>query len=310
MFSAPAVTHFRGLAPRSLLAAMALSLTLGVGCASTVKQAAREAAPAAVEEGVEEVQKPETRGDIAEILADPRIREATSALSEAIVEGALNGLTDAERTERLERLADAFVTRIGASMGRSFERDIGPRLSATIASTFAQSLERAMGSETEQRLQAIALSVTRAAMQGMGEALVDPSGQASPALRQALGQIMRDTAYEASLGFDAAVRDARARADREGSGEVLASLGTLSSWTSALPGVLALGALLLGVTGLAALAWVLFGARRRHRLDAADEAALVALARALRAQVPTETPPPERGRLSGEHRAQPIAGSV
>jgi hypothetical protein len=278
----------RGILRRRLAASIGLCLTVSFGCAGTVKQAAREAAPAAVREGVEEVQKPETRGDIAEILADPRIMDATRMLSEAIVEGALNGLTDAERTERLQRLADAFVMRIGASMTRSLERDLGPQLSATLANTFAQSLERALGSETEQRLQAIALSVTRATMQGLGEALVDPSGQPSPVLRQTFGQVMREMAYEASLGFDSAVHDARAGGPRGSSGEALAALGTLSSWVVAIPPLLVGGALLVGLAGTAALIWALYSLRRQRRLSRANEDAVVALARAMRSQGPSD----------------------
>lgn len=293
----------------SSLAAGLAALSLTLGCAGAMKQAAREAAPAAVKETVDEVGKPETRKDLATILNDPRIREASAALTQAIVEGAVDGLTDAERIERLQQLTDAFVSRIGVSMARSLQREVGPELSSTFADAVDRSLERALGPATEERLRALALAVTRSSMQGVGEALVDPAGQPSPILRQAFGQVMRDMAYEASLGFDAAVRDARARADRDGSGEVLASLATLSSWTNAMPAVLVLGALLFGLTGLAALAWMSFGARRGHRLDAADEASLLALARALRAQGASEDALVER-RNRHEQSGQRIAGSV
>jgi hypothetical protein len=249
---------------RASLLVLAASLTLG--CAGTIKQAAREAAPAAVKETVNEVQKPGTRGDVADILSDPRILEASSALSAAIVEGALNGLTDAERIERLQRLTDAFVTRIGTSMARSLERDIGPRLAATFADAVDRSLERALGSATEERLQAIALAVSRSTMQGVGEALVDPSGQPSPALRQAFGQVMREAAYEASIGFNDAVRDARVHSAGVGSGEVLAMLGTVSSWILAVPPLLVLSGLLLVLAAVGALGWALNSQRQLRRL--------------------------------------------
>jgi len=295
----------------SSLAVLCIAASLSLGCAGTIKQAAREAAPAAVKETVSEVGEPETRKDLATILADPRIREASSALSEAVVEGALNGLTDEERIARLQQLTDAFVTRIGASMARSLQREIGPQLSITFADTIDRTLERVLGSATEERLQALALAVTRSSMQGVGEALVDPSGQPSPLLRQALGQVMRDMAYEASLGFDAAVRDARARADRDGSGEVLASLATLSSWTQAVSPLLVLGALLFGVVGLAALLWAMFALRRGHRLDRADEVALLALARAMRSRDTSDDEASERAtRGPREAPSQRIAGPV
>src|SRR5688572_25294553 len=100
-------------------------LCLSLGCASAVKQAAREGAPAAVKEGVEQVQKPETRADLAEILADPRIRAAASELSEAVLVGVLNGLTDEEHTRRLQGLTDALMSRVASSLARSMQRELG-----------------------------------------------------------------------------------------------------------------------------------------------------------------------------------------
>jgi hypothetical protein len=247
------------------IATVALLVTLlPLGCASTVKQAAREAAPAAVKEGVAAAQSPETRQNVADILADPRIREATTALTQAVVEGIVDGLTDEQRVARLQHLTDALVTRMGSSFARSFQRDIGPQLAATFADALDRSFERALSPATEARLQAIALAVTRGAMEGAGDALLDDSGQPAPALRHAFGQVVREMAYEGALGFNAAVRDAESRSAGEDSGEVLGMLGTLSDWTVVIPPLAMGAAVLLVIAAIAALAWAL-SLRRRLR---------------------------------------------
>jgi hypothetical protein len=243
---------------------------LGVGCASTVKQAAREAAPAAVKEGVEQAQKPETRADVAEILADPRIRDATTALSAAVVEGMLNGLTDAEHTQRLERLTDALVARATATIARSFRTEIAPQLSKMVADTLDQSLQRVLDAQTEQRLQALATVVARSTVRGMSDALLDPSGRPTPVLRQAFGQVVQEVGYQAAFGFEHAVQDAREGAGPEAapSGGVLATVGRLADWSRGIPVLVVggLGVLLLLLAG--GLAWALISLSRLRRTHA------------------------------------------
>ena len=74
-----------------------------LGCAGTVQRTAKEAAPAAVEGAVEEAREPDTRADIAAILEDPAIRSAASALTAAILAGAMDGLADDARSARFMR---------------------------------------------------------------------------------------------------------------------------------------------------------------------------------------------------------------
>jgi hypothetical protein len=245
------------------VAICAVALCAGSGCASTVKQAAREAAPAAVKEGVEQAQKPETRADLAEVLGDPKIRQAASALSESLVEGLLNGLTDAERSQRLQRLTDALVSQAGAALARSFRTELGPQLSRLFADTLDQSLQRALSQQTEQRLQALATVAARSTVQGMSEALLDGSGRPTPVLRQAFGQVVQEAGYQAAFGFEHAVQDARA--DGATDNGVLATMGRLSEWSQGVPllivGGMALVLLLLAI----GLAWALVSLRRLKR---------------------------------------------
>jgi hypothetical protein len=277
-------TVVRAHAGRGGFAVFCLAIAGALGCAETVQQTAKSAAPAAVEGAVEEAQEPDTRNDIATILADPEIRSAASSLSSAIVSGAFDGLTDDQRAQELRRMADSLVKTLGASMARSLRDDVGPQLSASVAEAIDRSIERALDAETERRIEALTLAATRGALRGAGETLVDENGQLAPAWGQALGQIARGVAHEAAFGLDDAVR--RARDDEAEPAPVLAALGTLSTLTQLLPLLVAGGLVLFVLLCALPLAWSLFRVRQLRRQSQAHEDAALALARAIKAAEP------------------------
>lgn len=285
-----AFVHARERLPRSraLLVAAYCSVALtSWGCGGAIKQAAQEATPAAVEEAADEAQDPETRNNIAQLMADPQIRDATAGLSEAVVGGALVGLSDAERAAQLQRVTDAFVATVGAAVARSLRNDVGPQLSATFSEAVDRSLARALDAETEARVSAMALAVTRGAMQGFGELVVDPTtGRASPFLSHMMGQFAREMARQGAFGFDEAVREAeRGHADADGrlDGGVLAAAGRMSDWAIALPPLL-IGALaFLALGGAVLLGLALWRLQHHRRMSRAHEEAALALARAIKA---------------------------
>lgn len=257
-----------------------LALAGALGCAETVQQTAKSAAPAAVEGAVEEAQEPDTRNDIARVLSDPNIREAASALSSAVVGGAFAGLSEEERVRELERMGDALVKKLGASMARSLRDDVGPQLSASVAEAIDRSIERALDAETEQRVEALMRAATRGALAGAGESLVGADGQLSPAWGQALAQIARGVSREAAFGVDDAVRDA------DGEQPALAALGTLSTFTRLLPPLVAGGLVLVFLLCALPLAWALWQLRRLRRESSAHQEAALALARSIKAAEP------------------------
>ena len=275
-----------------LFSALLLSSSLwGVaGCASTVKQAAKEAAPAAVDEAAEEASDPRTRDNLAQVLADPEIQKATAGLAEAIVGGALAGLTEKERAAELQRLTDAFVTTVGAALARSLQNDIGPQLSATFADAVDRSLARALDTHTEERLQALAVAVTRAAMQSLGEGMIDPTtGQAAPLMAHTMGQFAREVTRQGAFGLEDAVRQAELGHDISGPGPdrrgggVLAAAGRVSDLALAFPPLLLAGLILSMFAGCLALGWALWRLQHHRQLSRAHEDAALALARAIKA---------------------------
>jgi hypothetical protein len=259
------------------------------GCASTVKQAAKEAAPAAVEEAGEEARDPKTRHNLAQVLGDPQIREATASLAQAIVDGALAGLTEKERVAELQRLTDAFVGTVGSALARSLQNDIGPQISATFADAVDRSLSRALDSHTEERLQAVAVAVTRAAMQSLGEGMIDPTtGQTAPLMSHVMGQFAREVTRQGAFGFQDAVRQAELGFDSAGiggrrEGGVLAAAGRISDLALAFPPLLLGGLVVVMFAGCVALGLALWRLRHHRRLSQSHEDAALALARAIKA---------------------------
>jgi len=239
-----------------------LCLAGAAGCAATVQQAAKDAAPAAVAGAVEGAKQPDTRDDIATILADPEIRTAASSLSAAVLAGALDGLTDEQRSAELRRLTDAVVRSMGAAAAKSLRDDIAPQLSKVLADAVDRSLEQVLNERTEQRLEALTAAVARGTARGLRESLLDSSGRPAPEWSRALGQMARDVTQQAAWGLDDAVRSAERGENGEQQARVLAALGTLSNWTRALP-LLIVGGLGLTVLGcIVALLWL--AARVQH----------------------------------------------
>jgi hypothetical protein len=274
----------RRIHSRTYTSIIASALIAALGCGGgAVRQAAREAAPAALEGAADEAQDPKTRDNLAQVLGDEGIQAAMSELSRAVVSGAVAGLSDAERTAQMEQAVDGLVRQMGAAFGRSLQRDIAPQLSGAVSTMVAQSLERALNARTEERLEAIARSMTRGAMTGLGEAMFDPmTGRPAPALRLAAGQLARELTHQAAFGFQDAVWDAEAGNLADTEPALLASVGKVSRLALALPALLVAGVIAGTAIGLAVLVWALLRLRHYRRLNRAHEDAALALARAIK----------------------------
>jgi len=289
---------WRGRAGRVGLFCIAVAGLLG--CAATVQKTAKEAAPAAVEGAVEEARKPDTRADIAAILQDPEIRSAASALTAAILAGAMDGLADDARSAQLQHLTDAVVRSMGASFANSLRQDIGPQLSQTLAEAVNHSLEQALNEDTQQRLSALTGAVTRGLMDGVHQGLVDATGQPSQAYRTLLGQAARDVTEQAALGLDDAVRRA---SDEDGSeAPVLAALGTLSALTRALPLLIIAGFVMFAALCVAPAVWLWTRVQHHRRESLAHQEAALALARAIKTTEPLSWSDELRDHLARETR--------
>jgi len=205
---------------------LASTLALGSGCAETVSKAARTAAPAAVEGSVKSARDPETHDTIADMMSDPQIRGASAQMSQAVMDGILNSITEKERLAGVESASDAFVEHMSKSLAASLQRDLGPALAGVIA----QSIERSLDDKVQARLEVLARTVTRGAMAGVADGWKTGLDASSPAVDGLVKQVARTAGREATLGFQEAVAKSTAqqKAGAAPPGDVLAAAGRAS----------------------------------------------------------------------------------
>jgi hypothetical protein len=241
---------------------------MAMGCAAAAKQAAKSAAPAAVEGAIEEAKDPSTRDAVAEILNDRDIRASSTLLSQAVTQGLVRGVEKEMPLAQVEQLTDALVARVGASVARSLERDVGPQLSLVVGRMMDESLAHALNEQTEERLQAVVASLTRATLGGVTEGVSGVNGNDGDPLNAPSAALSRNAwyslGYNGAHGFERAVIEAHLK-DGEGVPSILATLGTVAGWVRFVP-LLLLGVGALLILGLStALIWALVALRRERR---------------------------------------------
>jgi len=241
-----------------------------LACGGAVRQTAKEAAPAAVEGAIDTVQKPENRRDLAVVLGDPRIKEAAGELTNAIVGGALDSLTEQERLAKLEALSQAFVQRVGSGLAKTMAAELRPQINAMVAESAEQAMDRVLSEKNEARAAEFATAVSRAAMRGFIEEL--GASDSSPS-GDRIGNLAQRASQGFALGFQDAVQQSAARRDAgsDRQGEVLASIGRAAKTSSDIFSFtgLIVGLLLVALVG--ALGAAVLYARRYRRQSESKE---------------------------------------
>jgi hypothetical protein len=240
----------------------ALSLMSAIGCAETVRKTAKEATPEAVEGAIETAHDPENRRDIAQVMNDPKIREASAALTRAVVGGALDAFTSEQRMDHLEKFSEAFMERMSAGIVKSMSAELRPQIAAMVAESTDRALERVLSEQTQQRAADFTVAVSRAAIRGVAEELEakDPTHVGNPNVAQdRLGHLAQRASQGFAFGFQEAVNKSEARGDKRG--EVLAAVGQTAKASRdifSVGGLIAIGVFLVLAAGLV---WSLIRAR-------------------------------------------------
>jgi hypothetical protein len=245
-----------------------ICLCLG-GCAAAVKQAAESAAPAAVEGAVEEAKEPSTRDALAEILEDPDIRASSAELSESVAQGFARGVEEEVPVAQMQRVTDALVASAAASIAKSLERDIAPRLSSMVERVIDESFEHALNEQSEQRLRAVVATVTRATIAGANEAFAQVALAEDDPLNTPSARLTRNAwqslGYNGAHGFERAVREAQLQQMEDNQPSLLATLGTVANWTRFVPMILLAAGGLSMLALVVALTWALVLLKRERR---------------------------------------------
>jgi hypothetical protein len=240
-------------------------VAMSAGCAETLrktaKDAAKDAAPAAVEGSVNAAHQPQTRDRIAEVLADPQIRQATSELSQAIADGVLNSFTEKERLTGAQAASDAFVEHMSRTLAASLRHDLGPAVSGIVA----DSLQRSLDAQVEARLEVMARAVARGSMEGLADGWQAQLEHSGPTIDGLVKNVARTAGREATLGFQDAVATttSKQRAGNAPTGDVLALAGRTSD--SLLLAFRFAGWLLVAAVVVIAVSGIVWAVRRMRR---------------------------------------------
>ncbi|MET0340673.1 MAG: hypothetical protein ABW252_06710 [Polyangiales bacterium] len=263
---------------------MGLICLLGLGaCAPTIKQAARQASQAAVEEGAQELANEDTQEKLKQAANDPDVQEATRAMTDQIADGILKAL-ESDR-------AHAQIASLTRAITQSAMQQLVAALGAPQTRAQLIGLTNAV---TEAALQQAARSLHTDLRPAVREMIRDDFGRGMAAaldqqLQPALGATAQNVAYHAVLGANHGLGSAWTGDD--------GIAGEVREGESALPSIFWLGLAMMGLFALmlTAGAVMMVARARRTRAEVARlENATLLLATAMRT-APAGSP--ESGKL-------------
>ena len=185
--SHPASSAPLGAAPRRL--ALAGLLLAPLACASASEKMVRGGIEGGLAGTLEALNDPHNKELLRRILQDSDIKRSAHDLTEAITGGALDGVTDEQRMQRIRQASDRYITTIAAAVGKALHEDISPAVTRGVGDVVGGTIASALRPENRELAASFVNSVTRstisAFMQSTSQHLRDDLG---PALNKVLEQ--------------------------------------------------------------------------------------------------------------------------
>jgi hypothetical protein len=183
------------LAPRVLAFPVAFALALGaVGCGLPAK-VVRDVTPAAVDSGLEAMDKPVNKAHLEHLAASPQLKGAERELLSGMIDGSLATLSDKERMARISALMATYTTAMSRDLGPALQNvlvdNLGPGLAATLEN---QDVRRALGDTAHLLGREMVLGVN----EGILKAQQDAKATGEPSAIGSLGKMASKTASIAS----------------------------------------------------------------------------------------------------------------
>lgn len=245
-----------------------------LACGGIAHDVARDATPGAIEGAAEGLSDPKTQQKIVGSIDPGRIREATRKTSGGVADGVLDTFEDEQRQERMGALADRLVTRGMATLGdpektAPLEAMISRVVSGSVASAIDTSMSRMLAEPTQERVREVTRTlvgdVVRSSFDAIGEGMGTPEDR-----KKAVGDLVHEISKQATLGFQSAIDEARAKRDAKGAegsdGSVLVAVGDAAKQGKNIFFFVAIGLGVLTLALGALLAWAL----RRNRTRLAE----------------------------------------
>jgi hypothetical protein len=267
--------------PSQLIAFIALTQ---LGCGSLVRDAVKEATPAAISGAVEGLARPDTQRDLLALADESRVKALTHQVSGGVVDGTLDTFEDPARSRRLEELSNRLVDGALATLDSPehkarIESLVSGIAGSAVATVIDTSLSRTFDEKTQLRLR-LAMKATVSELVGVVFESVRAEMGTPEERAKALGSAAHEISKGATLGFQDAIDETKRerlsgeKPKEDGSLLIAASdasaTGSRIIWIASI----ALGflALLLGI----GLAWVIrTNLARRAELEQRDEALLL-----------------------------------
>lgn len=154
----------------STLAAALLALaTTQLACATGAEKLTRRVVPAGLNETLKALNDPENQELMRRLVDLPEVQQAAHDLARAITDGALDGLTDDQRTAKLRELTDKFVNQISTSVARDLDAHISPALTRTVEDIVGGAMHAALSPENRQQAKSFVDALTRTTVAAFGQ---------------------------------------------------------------------------------------------------------------------------------------------
>ncbi len=171
---------------------VALGLGLGasqLACATGAERMVRSGVEGGLGGALEALNDPKNRELLLRLLQDPDIQKAAHDLTAAITGGAVDGLSDEARMQRIREASDAYIRTISKAVGAALDEDISPAVTRGIGDVVGGTVAAALRPENARLARSFVDGVTRstitAFMQSTAQGLRDDLG---PALNKVLEQ--------------------------------------------------------------------------------------------------------------------------
>lgn len=156
-------------------------------CATGTEKIVRGGIEGGLTGTLEALNDPHNKELMRKILQDADIQRSAHDLMEAITGGALDGVSDAERMQRVRAASDAYIRTISDAVGKALDEDISPAVTRGIGDVVGGTIASALRPENRRLASSFVDSVTRstitAFVQSSAQGLRDDLG---PALNKVL----------------------------------------------------------------------------------------------------------------------------
>lgn len=158
-------------------------------CAHNAREIARGGVEGGLEGTLQALDDENNRARLRRLLRDPEIQAAVHDLTQSITGGAMDGLTDEERMQRIGEASDRYIRTISGALGRAVGEDVSPALTRSVKDLVGAVMAGAVGPENRRLTREFVDGVTRTAL----SAFMQSTAQG---LREELGPALGDVVAE------------------------------------------------------------------------------------------------------------------